>query len=805
MSRCYFPEEASYLAKSFDCIQTIVRGESTVYQVICTRGRLRGRILALKKVSRLNKVLSSSIPAASLHQTLHHPNIVSLYSISSALSSDYHVLEFCSEGNLSDLLSSRNPSILSEAELRRVLKGVGSALVYLKEEQVIHRNVCPSTILFAEDMKPKLSGFEQAVRLPQEDNFISGTYEMATYPPPELSLSSRSSYDFAVDTWSLGCTAQLCVYGKCYAADRELLIPPSEGNHNSNLQDLLTCLLEIDHIRRMDASQILKHPFITDDSALSNTQPSSKITGVSGTPQSEKPVRITGICGASPDPPGATVHDQNMNNQSRPMSTLGMHLNHLDRRRLILGDVSNRNMRKPNLFNPSFPARRVVSDPVSFKSLYCITEEKPTNSDSTLKSDGPLTKEKSVMLTEVLPATYHTALPLQNSIAPDERPQLPLKRKNLKKIHNISPPLLVNHVPSLPIGTTRPQPINTLLLAQKTHKFASGTLTILPSHSLLVDFRENQRRRGLRGDEVLLIDPTGMSVNVFGAPHLSVPTCLIEPTNEYTIDTLPPSYWKLYNDVYSLIRQIKQKTPQLTINTNEAKCTLMANSPMGDIELLLNRDSLSYNGSTSVGLKDKDRIPSMRIRFSRQQCSLEFAQHVVETRGSEWKKRTKAFTGDFTLLLEDDLSDLERKAIHLLANFLQTCQQLEQLSALDITGKVLNSANDGSALQKRDDCISVRTLASLEVHKDSTNLAHPKHGSDREAYTAKDVLSRPSPSIPETRFIHSIGWCTKHLSNGSSSKAVYNMLFLDGTIVTIDGIQVEFTDQSGNVSRLNSI
>ena len=143
--------------------------------------------------------------ATSLHQTLHHPNIVSLYSITSALSSDYHVLEFCSEGNLSDVLSSRNPSILSEAELRRVLKGVGSALAYLKEERVLHRNVCPSTIFLAEDLKPvsdkfiiifhnlmivlfvslkKLSDFEQAVRLPQGDNFIFNTNEMPTYPAP---------------------------------------------------------------------------------------------------------------------------------------------------------------------------------------------------------------------------------------------------------------------------------------------------------------------------------------------------------------------------------------------------------------------------------------------------------------------------------------------------------------------------------------------------------------------------------------------------------------------------------------------
>jgi serine/threonine protein kinase len=106
------------------------------------------------QVSRLSKVASSLESTVSLHQTLHHPNIASLYSVTSVSSADYHVLEFCSEGNLSDLLSSRNPSILSEAELRRVIKGVGSALAYLKEERVIHRNVCPSTILFAEDLKP---------------------------------------------------------------------------------------------------------------------------------------------------------------------------------------------------------------------------------------------------------------------------------------------------------------------------------------------------------------------------------------------------------------------------------------------------------------------------------------------------------------------------------------------------------------------------------------------------------------------------------------------------------------------------
>jgi hypothetical protein len=147
------------------------------------------------------------------------------------------------------------------------------------------------------------------------------------------------------------------------------------------------------------------------------------------TSQSEKPEWITG---PSPDPPcQASARDQNVNNRLRPLSTLAMHLNHLDRGQSILGDISNIGP----IRNRSLPVRRVFSDPVSSKALYFIAEEKPTNSDSTLHSDVSLTKEKPVLFTEVLPTTHDIALPYQDSI-----PQLPIKPlKNLNKIHSIPP------------------------------------------------------------------------------------------------------------------------------------------------------------------------------------------------------------------------------------------------------------------------------------------------------------------------------------------------------------------------------
>jgi hypothetical protein len=188
----------------------------------------------------------------------------------------------------------------------------------------------------------------------------------------------------------------------------------------------------------MDASQILKHPFITDDRTLPNAQPSFKIPGTFGTSQSEKPERTSGVCGLSLDP----ACQASGSNRSRPLSTLAMRLNHLDRRQVILGDISNIGMRKPFLRDRSFPVRRVFSDPVSFKTPYCITEEKQTNGDSPLKSDAPENKEKPVLINEVSPETNDIALPSQNSLLLDGR-QLPMKppklSNNLNKTHKILP------------------------------------------------------------------------------------------------------------------------------------------------------------------------------------------------------------------------------------------------------------------------------------------------------------------------------------------------------------------------------
>lgn len=114
-----------------------------------------------------------------------------------------------------------------------------------------------------------------------------------------------------------------------------------------------------------------------------------------------------------------------------------------------------------------------------------------------------------------------------------------------------------------PIGTIRPTALNTTYLLPQTHKVVKGQLTILPSRSLLIDFREGERRKGQRGAEVLIVSPDGAEVKVYSAPHLSTPCCLAEPLTVHPVADLPQRYWKIYNDARTMLDGMKQRVPKV--------------------------------------------------------------------------------------------------------------------------------------------------------------------------------------------------------------------------------------------------
>jgi len=73
--------------------------------------------------------------------------------------------------------------------------------------------------------------------------------------------------------------------------------------------------------------------------------------------------------------------------------------------------------------------------------------------------------------------------------------------------------------PSKRIGVARPKPFNTSFLPPQTHKVGRGQLVVLPSRTLLVDFREGERRQGRQGIEAFTISPDGEEVRI--VPHIT--------------------------------------------------------------------------------------------------------------------------------------------------------------------------------------------------------------------------------------------------------------------------------------------
>jgi len=143
---------------------------------------------------------------------------------------------------------------------------------------------------------------------------------------------------------------------------------------------------------------------------------------------------------------------------------------------------------------------------------------------------------------------------------------------------------------------------------------------------------------------------------------------------------------------------------QMVLYEQALKCTLMANGPQADVELLFfdppssnsNANSISSSSNTlaaSKETKEEDLNDSpetdktkhsckMRFRYSRQACLLEITERIDSSRGREWMKKNIhiANLNEFssTTRYADTFSDEEQLAFGKLTWFLGICDVAEE-------------------------------------------------------------------------------------------------------------------------------
>ena len=210
--------------KSFDhflLVETLGGGGmGSVYKARDTR---LDRFVALKL---LRKELSADpAEAARLEQearltaAINHPHVVQVYSAGHAHDQIYLVMELVDHGSLDDLMA-QHPCV-PEARVLRAGIQVAKGLQAAHEKGLIHRDVKPANILFANPETAKIGDFGLAVTAGQDAEAAREIWGTPYYVAPER--LNNEPEDFRSDIYSLGATLFHALAGR----------PPIEGETTS--------------------------------------------------------------------------------------------------------------------------------------------------------------------------------------------------------------------------------------------------------------------------------------------------------------------------------------------------------------------------------------------------------------------------------------------------------------------------------------------------------------------------------------------------------------------------------------------
>lgn len=186
-------------------------GMAVVYQA---RDHRHDREVALKMMShRLvfdQEALQRFRREADLAASFYHPRIARVYGRFKAYHTYFLVMEYCDGPSLRQFLQAAAP--LDETNTRRLVGQVASALRYIHERGVVHRDLTPSNVMLNRDGTCRLTDFGLSRRLltpsvTQAGMIVGSPHYMA---PEQLAGDVPTT---KVDLYALGCIAYEALTG----------------------------------------------------------------------------------------------------------------------------------------------------------------------------------------------------------------------------------------------------------------------------------------------------------------------------------------------------------------------------------------------------------------------------------------------------------------------------------------------------------------------------------------------------------------------------------------------------------------
>jgi len=147
---------------------------------------------------------------ARITASINHPHVVKVYTFGEAHGQFYLAMELVDKGSLDDLMGLQNR--VAEAQVLEVGIQVAQGLRAASEAGLIHRDVKPGNILFADPHTAKIVDFGLALLMEKEAEARGEVWGTPYYIAPEK--LNHEAEDFRSDMYSLGATLFHAVAGR---------------------------------------------------------------------------------------------------------------------------------------------------------------------------------------------------------------------------------------------------------------------------------------------------------------------------------------------------------------------------------------------------------------------------------------------------------------------------------------------------------------------------------------------------------------------------------------------------------------
>jgi calcium-dependent protein kinase len=203
----------------------------------------------------------------------------------------YLVTEMLSGGELLDHILQEEKGSFSEKKASVIFSTMLQSLAFLHSKKIVHLDLKPENFVYslkeieATEQKPRLLklidfGCAREVSDKQICNVRTGT---PYYIAPEMltrKVEKNGSVLRACDMWSMGVILFVLVTGRLpfFGETRKDILQsvlngkyqfPADVTLSEQVKDLISKLLEKDHLKRLSAHEALQHPWLTDVASLS--------------------------------------------------------------------------------------------------------------------------------------------------------------------------------------------------------------------------------------------------------------------------------------------------------------------------------------------------------------------------------------------------------------------------------------------------------------------------------------------------------------------------------------------------------